>query len=126
MVAAVALLVLTLRFTIGQARRSRATWLAGRAGSAEAEVGGDGDGDGDGDDAEEEPEEEGMTALVLAGGSTRGAIQIGMLQVLAEHGFVPGSRLRLLGRCHQRCRVRRQSDAPGSRADGPDLAGPPT
>ncbi len=30
-----------------------------------------------------------MTALVLAGGSTRGAIQIGMLQVLAEHGFVP-------------------------------------
>jgi NTE family protein len=88
-VAAVALLVLTLRFTIGQARRSRATWLAGRAGSAEAEVGGDGDGDGDGDDAEEEPEEEGMTALVLAGGSTRGAIQIGMLQVLAEHGFVP-------------------------------------
>ncbi len=30
-----------------------------------------------------------MTALVLGGGSTRGAIQIGMLQVLAEHGFVP-------------------------------------
>jgi NTE family protein len=30
-----------------------------------------------------------MTALVLGGGSTRGAIQIGMLQVLTEHGFVP-------------------------------------
>ena len=30
-----------------------------------------------------------MTALVLGGGSTRGAVQIGMLQVLAEHGFVP-------------------------------------
>jgi NTE family protein len=30
-----------------------------------------------------------MTALVFAGGGTRGAVQIGMLQVLAEHGFVP-------------------------------------
>ena len=30
-----------------------------------------------------------MTALVLGGGGTRGAVQIGMLQVLAEHGFVP-------------------------------------
>ena len=29
------------------------------------------------------------TALVLAGGGIRGAVQIGMLQVLAEHGFVP-------------------------------------
>ena len=29
------------------------------------------------------------TALVLAGGGTRGAVQIGMLQVLTEHGFVP-------------------------------------
>ena len=36
-----------------------------------------------------EDEDEDLTALVLAGGSTRGAIQIGMLQVLAEHGFVP-------------------------------------
>ncbi len=27
--------------------------------------------------------------MVLAGGGTRGAVQIGMLQVLAEHGFVP-------------------------------------
>jgi NTE family protein len=81
-VAALALVVLTLRFTIGQARRSRASWLAGRdvgPNRAADEPAGD----------EEEPEEEGMTALVLAGGSTRGAIQIGMLQVLAEHGFVP-------------------------------------
>ena len=86
-VAAAALVVLTLRFTIGQARRSRATWLAGRAGSPDS---GEGEaGDDDGDDEEEDPEDEGMTALVLAGGSTRGAIQIGMLQVLAEHGFVP-------------------------------------
>ncbi len=30
-----------------------------------------------------------LTALVLAGGGTRGAVQIGMLQVLTEHGFVP-------------------------------------
>ena len=81
-VAAAALVVLTLRFTIGQARRSRATWLAGRTGSPDDE------GD-DGEGAEEDLEDEGMTALVLAGGSTRGAIQIGMLQVLAEHGFVP-------------------------------------
>jgi len=85
-VAAAALIVLTLRFTIGQARRSRATWLAGRAGES-----GTADGEGDqGEEAEEEdPGDDNMTALVLAGGSTRGAIQIGMLQVLAEHGFVP-------------------------------------
>ncbi len=79
-VAAAALIVLTLRFTIGQARRSRATWLAGRAGPS---------GTADGEEADEDPEDDGLTALVLAGGSTRGAIQIGMLQVLAEHGFVP-------------------------------------
>ncbi len=30
-----------------------------------------------------------VTALVLGGGGTRGAVQVGMLQVLAEHGFVP-------------------------------------
>ncbi len=30
-----------------------------------------------------------MTALVLGGGGTRGAVQVGMLQVLVEHGFVP-------------------------------------
>jgi NTE family protein len=66
--ALVVLLVLTLRFVVGQAKRSKAEWLASQ---------------------EEPEEEEEMTALVLAGGSTRGAIQIGMLQVLAEHGFVP-------------------------------------
>ena len=86
-VAAVALVVLTLRFTIGQARRSRATWLAGRAGRTDDEV--EHDEDADEEEGDDEDEEEGMTALVLAGGSTRGAIQIGMLQVLAEHGFVP-------------------------------------
>jgi NTE family protein len=85
-VAAAVLVFLTLRFTVGQARRSRAAWLAGRAGGpTDAD-----DGSDDGaDDTEEEEEEGGMTALVLAGGGTRGAIQIGMLQVLAEHGFVP-------------------------------------
>lgn len=75
MVAIVVLLALTLRFVVGQAKKSKAEWLASQG---DAEVG----------EQEAEDEEE-MTALVLAGGSTRGAIQIGMLQVLAEHGFVP-------------------------------------
>ena len=85
------LIVLTLRFLIRQAKASRAAWTAGQQdadGEEESDEDpddGDGDGDGDGDDEAEES----MTALVLAGGSTRGAIQIGMLQVLAEHGFVP-------------------------------------
>jgi NTE family protein len=47
----------------------------------------------EGDDTEEDDDEdEGdrqITALVLGGGGTRGAVQIGMLQVLSEHGFVP-------------------------------------
>jgi len=77
-VASLTLLVLTGRFIVAQARRSKTRWLA--------------EGYGTGDDSaerdEEEAEEE-LTALVLAGGSTRGAVQIGMLQVLAEHGFVP-------------------------------------
>ncbi len=47
------------------------------------------DDDHDEEEDEEEEDEQEQTALVLAGGSTRGAIQIGMLQVLAEHGFVP-------------------------------------
>ena len=72
-VALVVLLVLTLRFVVGQAKRSKAEWLASQ-GEAEEE---------------EDDEEEEMTALVLAGGSSRGAIQIGMLQVLVEHGFMP-------------------------------------
>jgi NTE family protein len=67
------LLVLVIRFTLQRASASRARWLAGL------------------DDAGEEPEEEPgpITALVLAGGGVRGAVQIGMLQVLSEHGFVP-------------------------------------
>jgi NTE family protein len=65
------LLVLVVRFTVQRAAASRATWLA------EPEE-------------EDEPEDTGpRTALVLAGGGTRGALQIGMLQVLTEHGFVP-------------------------------------
>jgi NTE family protein len=72
-VATMGLLVLTLRFVVGQAKKSKAEWLASQGNEQE----------------EQEEEEEEMTALVLAGGSSRGAIQIGMLQVLAEHGFVP-------------------------------------
>ena len=82
-IAALALIVLTLRFTVGQARRSRAAWLDERSGVTSDED------DEDDEDEEDEEEDGGMTALVLAGGSTRGAIQIGMLQVLVEHGFVP-------------------------------------
>ena len=83
--AALVLIVLTLRFLVGQAGRARAQWLADQ-GSADTGPADDTDGTAaDGDD----DEDEGMTALVLAGGSTRGAVQIGMLQVLAEHGFVP-------------------------------------
>jgi NTE family protein len=74
-VATMGLLVLTLRFVVGQAKKSKAEWLAFQRNEEEEE--------------EEEEEKEEMTALVLAGGSSRGAIQIGMLQVLAEHGFVP-------------------------------------
>ncbi len=83
-VAFVVLVVLTVRFIVKQAKGARSQWLAG---------GQRGDGVPDEPDGEEEDdrqeEDEEMTALVLAGGSTRGAIQIGMLQVLAEHGFVP-------------------------------------
>jgi len=77
-VATLVLLVLSLRFVIAQAKKSKAEWLASQGNIDEEEP-----------EAEEEGPEEEMTALVLAGGSTRGAIQIGMLQVLAEHGFVP-------------------------------------
>ncbi len=66
----VVLVVLVLRFTLQRAKASRAQWLAEQ------------------DDEEQGPEEE-VTALVLAGGGIRGAVQIGMLQVLAEHGFLP-------------------------------------
>lgn len=66
------LLVLVLRFTFQRAAASRSQWLAEHR-----------------DDDEEEEEPRQLTALVLAGGGTRGAVQIGMLQVLTEHGFVP-------------------------------------
>jgi len=79
--AALVLIALTVRLVVAQARRSRSDWLAGQQdGVAPTD---------DGDDEEDEEEDQELTALVLAGGSTRGAIQIGMLQVLAEHGFVP-------------------------------------
>ncbi|HZM57287.1 MAG TPA: patatin-like phospholipase family protein, partial [Acidimicrobiales bacterium] len=65
------LIVLAIRFTVQRAAASRAQWLNAQEGADE-----------------EEPEPE-LTALVLAGGGPRGAIQIGMLQVLADHGFVP-------------------------------------
>jgi NTE family protein len=91
-VAALVLLVLTLRFLIRQASASRARWLAERDGSDGPPGTRDDRDDRDAGDEDVEDavqEDEGMTALVLAGGSSRGAIQIGMLQVLAEHGFVP-------------------------------------
>jgi NTE family protein len=65
------LIVLVIRFTGRRAAASRARWLAAQEGAEE-----------------EEPEPE-LTALVLAGGGPRGAVQVGMLQVLADHGFVP-------------------------------------
>jgi NTE family protein len=68
------LLVLVIRFTLQRASVSRAQWLVEHD---DAEDGAD-------DDLERQ-----QTALVLGGGGTRGAIQIGMLQVLTEHGFVP-------------------------------------
>ena len=68
-VAAVVLLVLVIRFTLQRASAARSAWLATP------------------EDDDDGPRE--MTALVLGGGGNRGAIQIGMLQVLAEHGFVP-------------------------------------
>ncbi len=72
-VVTVVLIVLVLRFTLQRAALARSRWLAE-----------------DGSDEEVEPDDRGpRTALVLAGGGTRGAVQIGMLQVLTEHGFVP-------------------------------------
>ncbi len=80
-VASLVLVVLTLRLVLRRAADARAEWL------------GDGyDGPDSGMEAEDdsgEEEDAGTTALVLGGGGTRGAVQVGMLQVLAEHGFVP-------------------------------------
>ena len=74
-VATLVLIVLVLRFTFQRVAASRdQSWSE----ASDAE-------DGDEDEGAGRP----MTALVLAGGGTRGAVQIGMLQVLAEHGFVP-------------------------------------
>jgi NTE family protein len=84
-VAALVLLVVTVRFLVRQASASRARWLVQQQAGTDPDDGSEADEDQD----EDEDLEEEMTALVLAGGSTRGAIQIGMLQVLAEHGFVP-------------------------------------
>ncbi len=75
------LLVLVIRFTLQRAGIARARWL-----ESEGVIPADRYEDEDEDD---ETDERPMTALVLAGGGTRGALQIGMLQVLAEHGFVP-------------------------------------
>jgi NTE family protein len=69
-VAAAVLLVLVLRFTFQRAAAEKQRWLEDQA-----------------DEAEDEPGE--ITALVLSGGNTRGAVQVGMLQVLTEHGFRP-------------------------------------
>ena len=74
-VATVVLIVLVLRFTFQRAALARSRWLDETAGTD----------DDEGDEDEKGP----LTALVFAGGGTRGAVQIGMLQVLAEHGFVP-------------------------------------
>jgi NTE family protein len=70
-VVTVVLVVLVLRFTLQRAAASRDRWLA------------------DQEDDEDADEPGPVTALVLAGGGTRGAVQVGMLQVLTEHGFVP-------------------------------------
>jgi NTE family protein len=77
-VAALVLVVLVLRFTLRRSAASRAEWLSSQGADPEAA-----------DEDEEEEDDEPMTALVLAGGGTRGAVQIGMLQVLTEHGFRP-------------------------------------
>ena len=69
------LVVLVIRFTLQRGSAARSRWLADQVGQSGV------------DDLEEE--ERGITALVLAGGGVRGAVQVGMLQVLTEHGFVP-------------------------------------
>jgi NTE family protein len=77
-VATVVLVVLTIRFTVRRAAAARALWLEGAEGPA-----------GAADDTVGDAEPTSVTALVLAGGGTRGAVQVGMLQVLTEHGFRP-------------------------------------
>ncbi len=67
------LVVLVIRFTLQRAAVARQQWLVDQ----EALL------------VDDEDERRGITALVLAGGGVRGAVQVGMLQVLTEHGFVP-------------------------------------
>jgi len=81
-IAALTLLVLVVRFTLQRAAAARSRWLDDQDGDQA-------DGDQDGDDGDGADERRPVTALVLAGGGTRGAVQIGMLQVLTEYGFVP-------------------------------------
>ena len=71
----VVLLVLVVPFILRNGAAARRAWeKAQREAVAQREA-----------DAVPRP----VTALVLGGGGTRGAVQVGMLQVLAEHGFVP-------------------------------------
>jgi NTE family protein len=93
-VAFVVLTVLTMRFVfqrnreaLGRFRRSRQSKDAedGEGEGAGSPGGAGGPGAGDGGEEPEPP----VIALVLAGGGNKGAIQVGMLEVLAEHGFVP-------------------------------------
>ncbi len=73
------LIVLTLRWTFRRDATLRRRWRSGVLGVN----GSDGDGDGPTPPGREK------VALVLAGGGTRGAAQVGMLEVLAERGFLP-------------------------------------
>lgn len=75
------LVVLTVRFTLRRGSLARQAWLAERADIDALDAL---DAARDDDDAHRR-----TTALVLSGGGTRGAAQVGMLQVLAEAGFIP-------------------------------------
>ena len=75
-VAFLALLVLAVRFILQRGAASRRAWLAERQDLVAAEE-------------DEVVDDRPRTALVLSGGGTRGAAQVGMLQILAEGGFVP-------------------------------------
>jgi NTE family protein len=71
----VVLLALVVPFILRNGAAARRAWeKAQREAAAQREA-----------DAAPRP----VTALVLGGGGTRGAVQVGMLQVLAEHGFMP-------------------------------------
>jgi len=76
LVVVVVLVVLVIRFTLQRSAVSKAQWSV-EQGEEEAS------------EDEDEERRRPITALVLSGGGTRGAAQIGMLQVLTEHGFLP-------------------------------------